>query len=692
MKQIPLYELDVKDEDIFSSLNLSLPGLERTKEALDKNDIDSAKKAFVEYMEKRDNVKYYYDYRSKPIKKIDTESNPFYFQSALGLDGELKSFCLYVADKMLENIYVLPGKGRGEIFLGDNFENMIHFNFIEDQGKKHRHCLDQFVRGQFFESLAIAYHETEDRKYIDRFELMLNKFFETYPLKIVDTSISASRFQCDEDRDVMSAGWLTMVYISLFYTRVPYEIPYTLAFEIIKRIWFIGIQFTRFKNDTYRMYNHHLWERGLVPFMLSVLLPEFSEFKKMKKWGASVVRKHVLDDFNAKGGYSEHSVGYCAGAALGEMMSRGIILARINNEQLLFEKEFNRINNAFNVLALISTPGDRFPSIGDNRGPMVNPILNLGVLATGNSYCKSILDKRNAVTSEVSDVPLDYAETATGFAASRSSFSSDANYYCMSVKNNCGYTGHNHMDMLSICLSIKGEDIIGEPYSGKLYHNVKMGSKQRGYMYNMTSHNTVLCYGKPILDDMAYSNKWGVYRPDTPIEKFVTNQYGSYIKASHKAYTICRHVREAYFKRDTGLLIHDTIERGNRINKAHIQRWHLMEGCCAEKISHNCVLIKKNNVSVLMVTDLDVSIKLWKNSKILVPEIYPNETYLYPIIDVSFNAPVAKTADVAAAHISTCFIDITGKENQIKNIKEKATKLLADKSKNENDILMEFKF
>ena len=124
---------------------------------------------------------------------------------------------------------------------------------------------DMIVRGQFFEYLAVLYHETGDPKVLDSFEEVLQVFFQTYPLQIVNCSPSTDRFQYTEDRDVMSAGWLSVVYTGLFYTRVPYEISTDLAFEILKRIWFLGIQFRRFDEDGYRPYNHHMWERGLVP-------------------------------------------------------------------------------------------------------------------------------------------------------------------------------------------------------------------------------------------------------------------------------------------------------------------------------------------------------------------------------------------------------------------------------------------
>lgn len=657
---IPTFERDVTDDDVFQAFDLSWPGLEKVEAAYGKGDLDLAKKELVGYMLLRKSPKYYYDYRTLPLRPMDIDQTPYFFQAALGLNGSLKEFCLYGADRMLENTYVLPGRGRGEVYLGKNMEDMIHFDFIKDQGKKHRHSLDMFVRGQHFEYMAVAYHETGDLKYVRKFEQVLQKFFETYPLQIVDTSPSANRFQFDEDRDVMSVGWLTLVYISLFYTRLAYEIPYTLAFEIIKRIWFMGIQFKRFETDSYRAYNHHLWERGLVPFILAVMLPEIPQFAAMKERGAAIVERHTLEDFNKAGGYSEHSIAYWSGAALGEMTTRGIILARLNGEKLLDEEALERIRTSFRLLATLASPGERYPSIGDNRGPMIDPILGLGVLSLDEEWCRNLLAKRQGKDySQDSLPPLYYANDESGFTVLRNGYERDSDQIIMSTKCDCGYTGHNHMDMLSLCVTLSGQELIGEPYAGKLYHNIRMGSGQRGYMYNMSSHNTVLCYGNPIQPDRMYANKWGVYRPDSPIVAFSQSGQGAYVKAYHKAYTFCRHTRELAYAKDKAILIRDSIERGNRMEESHIQRWHLMDGCSVVDMGEGFIIIEKGGVKALMLWQGADKLKVWKNP-VLYPEICPDEDSVFPIIDASFACPEEKTADNATAYISLAIINVTG--------------------------------
>lgn len=226
------------------------------------------------------------------------------------------------------------------------------------------------------------------------FEEILMKFFETYPLRVTDTSPDANRFQFTEDRDVMSVGWLVFVYISLLYTRVPYEISPDLSFEIIRRIWYLGSQFQRFEHDTYRPYNHHMGEQGLVPFLLGTLFPEIPAFLDMKTRGAQIVCRHLKEDFNAFGGYNEHSIAYWSGAAVGEMLYRGVYLANLNREMLLNEEAKLRLSRTFSILAQICPPGGVYPSLGDNGGPLADPILDLGIKMSDNGYCRELLALR----------------------------------------------------------------------------------------------------------------------------------------------------------------------------------------------------------------------------------------------------------------------------------------------------------
>lgn len=184
MLQIPTEELLVTDEDVFAAFQLDTPELKPVQTALDHGNQELAKKLLIQHMETRRSPQFLYDYRSLPLTPIDTDTCPYSFQSSLGLCGNLKDFCLHVAHRLMDDhIYILPGNRKRQVNLGKNWEHMIHFNFNEDMGKFHRSYLDMMVRGQFFESLCILYHETGDTKVLDFFEEFLQVYFLHLPFE-----------------------------------------------------------------------------------------------------------------------------------------------------------------------------------------------------------------------------------------------------------------------------------------------------------------------------------------------------------------------------------------------------------------------------------------------------------------------------------------------------------------------------
>ncbi len=672
MKLIPTDERTVSDKELFSSLSHSVPQLEGSRNAWLQGNLSRAKKELIRYFETRTNVAYYFDYRSLPLRPIDTDSFPFHFQASLGTDGNLKDFCLYAGRKMMEHIYVRPERERQELHLGPQYENLPHFNFYEDQGKKHRTTLDIFSRGQFFEYLAVLYHETGDSQVLASFQEILDMFLTHYPLVVEDTSPEASHFSFTEERDVMSAGWLCLTYASLLYTRLPYEIPEDTAFEIIKRIWFLGIQFRRFEQDGYKKYNHHMWERGLVPFILGTLFPEFPELAKMQSRGAQVICQHILDDFNQEGGYSEHSISYWGGAALGEMLCRGIELARLNNISLLNEDSYSRIRGSFDILARICPPGKYYPSLGDGGGAEVNNILQAGVLSIDSDSCRQVLESRTQPDpSRVPSLSLDYCSDKTGFFSFKSSFLPNASQVLMSTKRNCGDTGHNHMDLLSLFVTIHGQEFIGEPYARSLYHSAPVSSKLRGYLYNMRSHNVLLAYGAPVQPDSLYASKWGVLRPDTPVTRFVSLSRGCYVSAFHNAYTVCRHTRKLLCCRRNGFLIRDELLGGDRMQKEHIQRWHLMPGVSVRLLGEQGALMEKDGIQAAFFWDGNPRLHLWKNTD-LCPSIVKREENLAFILDVCFQTPdFSPAGKIGTVSQSLLVLDVTGQPSLLSRLQDR---------------------
>ena len=658
MEKILSREDRVRDNQVLGALDWDYPGLEKVKEAMESGNYDQAKNRLVLYMSRRRNVKFLFDYRGKPLIPVPEEASPFFFQSSVGLQGNVREFCLLAGKRMLEGIYTVPGERQETLFLGDDFQNAPHFNTYRDMEKKSRHTSNLFTRGQWMEYLFFYYQETGDKQAAVCLEKCLQCFWRDYPLKIENTVTNTLYFQYTEDRTVMSVGWLLFSYIELLYTQLAYEMEADTAFGIIKRIWYLGLQFTRFTDDSFEKYNHHLWERGIVPFILGILFPEFKSFKGMRERGAEIIREHILRDFDSEGGYHEHSIGYWAGATMGEMLSKAVILAKENGIALLDKECENRLQKSMSLLALLAPPGSSYPNVGDGKGTEVSHILRLCGELLGNRECRELQKFREKQGKEQPALPLYCGDDETGYCCVRTGYGEKDTYLLMSVKRESEHSGHGHMDMLSLFLTVRGQEIIGEPYAGSLYHKGVMGSSQRGYLYNMSSHNLVLAYGRPIQEDSMYSSYWECFCPECRIEEWRQTERGLHITAAHKGYTFCRITREVDFSEKGEVRIRDEVSSGRRLEIPHIQRWHLMPGVRCKRLSDTSLLLEKDGVKVLMRWKGAMELKLWKNEAMLCPDIVLSEEELGWIVDAFFQNTTAGEGD--CAWIETEFLDVTG--------------------------------
>ena len=665
MIHIPICEKTITDEDIFSALDLNCPGLELVSRAIGNNNPDLAKRELVNYFHNRTNVKFIFDYRGKPLKQVDREENPYLFQASVGLEENAKDFCLFAAEKMMEEMYAAPGERKRQTEVGRRFETAPHFNDYTDTGKKSRRESNLFTRGQWIEYLFFLYQENGDKRVVQRLEDCLTGFWEHYPLTVENEETDAGFFQNTEDRTVMSVGWLALSYIELLYTELAYDIDYNISFDIIKHLWFLGIQFRRFDDDTYRSHNHHMWERGLVPFMLGTLFPEIPAFVEMKSKGAKVICSHIHEDFNSHGGYGEHSIAYWSGAAIGEMIFKGICLAKLNGEPLLDEEAEEKLHKTFYALAAIAPPGEFYQAVGDGGRKCVMDVLHLCGEKLGNEACRKLWQYRSKKEGQVQGIPLYYADEMTGYACARTGFGPKDTYLLMSLKKRGdkpgdSASGHNHMDMMSVSLTVLGEEFIGEPYAGSLYHWVRMGCRQRGYMYNMTSHNSVLAYGKAIQEDGMYAKGWGTFCPSCQIRRIQENEAGFCLEAFHEGYTFCRHSRKMVFTAEGNIKIHDELSSGCRIEQPHIQRWHLMPHVLCEQLAENALLLEKNGVKVLCVWKNADRLRIWKNTEMLCPDLFPSDEMIGWIIDGEFGEKEKPKLGDQKAWIETTFLNVTG--------------------------------
>jgi hypothetical protein len=222
------------------------------------------------------------------------------------------------------------------------------------------------------------------------------------------------------------------------------------------------------------------------------------------------------------------------------------------------------------------------------------------------------------------------------------------------ILSNKEYTrqcSHNHIDMLSLIVAVRGETLIGEPQAALLYKLVSNNSGLDDYMRGHGSHNAVFVHGVPVTKGAlrrAGREPAQSVRTEALIERGGT----VYAKASHEAYEGARHTREVRFTYGEGWRIADTVEWVGvaATSGAHIQRWHLEHGVSAENVAPNALLLTGRWAKLLCVwpQDESVEIKLWRNEETLIVEdvrVYERKEDLPWIVDVHFPSSVQGGVD-----------------------------------------------
>ena len=586
----PTDERLITDEDLFADLNLALPGMKKVEKALREKRPEAAKVALVEHFRTRTKPYWLYEARGVSGKRVEKPTGTI----RIGGRAITAEEAIFHADKMLENI-ILDSKDL-ELGLGPGMEKLPE---LYDLGR----LPSPLSRMGFLTCLATAYIVTRERAYLDKY------------VEFLDTYLRECPFVWNP-KDSMNTAWGALAWIGLLHTNIPYEkgVPPELTFRLIRTLWFTARQFRNFDDDPDVPYNHHLFERGISPFIFALILPEFLEMKPMFKRGRRVIREHLQRDFYEDGGYNEHSIWYSTGAVLEEMMIKPFDLAKRNHTFVVRGKLRERLIRSYGMRGSLIMPDGNLPDIGDSGGLFAKDLLETGKQFFKCATCAAIMNalglskdkkaKKNALP------PKSVFYDKAGYLVARDGWKTDSNYVVMST-NVLGLNWHAHHDMLSLNFSVKGEAMIGEPNAKMGY---EMGSIGRGWFYNITSHNTVLAYSKPIQDDIYFSVNYGCYPVPVKVLKYQADKKHMFAVAAHDGYTSNQHQREILFVHNCGWLLLDSVFKGPLFETPHCQRWHFYKDVTIEKIDSHAFLARKGKARLLCVWPDDlVGVEVRKN-------------------------------------------------------------------------------
>lgn len=586
--KFPFDERKITDKDFFNAMDLNGHGLGAVRRAVRAGDLSAARRATVAYFRRRRRPRWFFDLRGATRDQVREVFGA-------GCRQHLECARAMLKNRLLLGPEITVNLGR-------------RLNWHQRELQEHNSTSLRFKRMPYLRSLGVAYLTTGRKNFIEKYVEVLDRYLREWPLVWENRGPGAYIVQNNPVQEAMSTAVRAMLWIELLYTDVSYDplVPIDLTFRMIRSIWFTAWQYRRFDTDGFGPYNHHLFERGTMPFQFALMLPEFPAIRPLLARGRKVTAEHLARDFSPDGGYGEHSMAYAASATLVGMYARTMTLGQLNGKRLLGKAPEGRLRRAFEATAGLAMPQGVMPDIGDGGGSPAGPILRTGEDVLKSRTCAAVrraLKLERGRTKSRDLPPLSIHFKGGGYVAGRDAWRTDANYFIMS-SNSWTRSGHAHHYMLSLILSIGGETMIGEP-AAKIYTVTNTGRYKgtalRGHLYNMTSHNTVLANAKPIREDRYFARDWGTFPLPVEVQAFEPGKRSLYVRAAHNGYGYCRHQREVLFAHGAGWLVADRILGAAPVKPAHIQRWHFEGGVEVTRLDRRALLAVRGRSRLLCV-------------------------------------------------------------------------------------------
>jgi uncharacterized heparinase superfamily protein len=307
-------------------------------------------------------------------------------------------------------------------------------------------------------------------------------------------------------------------------------------------------------------YNHLIGEAAAL-YALGLCFPEFHEAGDWRRVGRFVLERRLEDQFYADGGSVEQSTFYHHATTGFYILAA--LLGRANGEELA-GGVWSSIERGIEFSQYLSQPDGRTPEIGgaDDGKPIrmehlplwdFRPYQAIGAVMFGRADFKFVAGRFfedalwltgpeglagfNALGTrppKQTSVVL----SSSGYAVSRSDWTSDADYVCFDVGEQAAgmrtdavpNSMHGHADCLSVIVCLKGRPVLVD--SGLYAYNC--GGEWEAHFRETAAHNTARVDGRDQaqhLGKMAWSHS---YR--AAIEARMTDDRQAWVVGSHDGY------------------------------------------------------------------------------------------------------------------------------------------------------------
>lgn len=529
----------MNDKELFGLLNLELPGLEKVKEAVAENDLESAKELMADYLRHRTSVPWRFDPHN-----IDRKV------------GHNKS---YADGTVAGEVRVI---GVPYTFENGDIDWFYNPTLEEDNDLPNDNEWQwQLGRMGYWSNLGRTYWATGDELYAQTFVKHLRSWTKQCPRSHDSGNYASSAWRTIECGIRMGGSWPDA------YHRFLHSPSFTDE-DIILYLKSCTEQAQHLREHPTTGNWLTMEMSGL--YNVGAVFPELKEAAEWRKFAIGQLYEELDKQFLPDGAQIELTPGYHQ-VALSNTLKIPDIANVVDQLDELPDDYIAGTERAFNYNMYLMTPDRDMPRFNDSWHVNVP-----GYMRTAIRIFPEREDFRWIATDGKEGEPpseLSYPFHYAGYYAMRSGWDKEANYLCFDA-GPVGY-GHIHEDMLNIVVWSYGREILFDGGGGNYER-----SEWRRYDTDTFSHNTVLVDGLP--QRRSTRNRWAGVSKEPIDAGWISN--GSYDFASgtyDKGYGsrdnfLATHTRRVLFIKPDMFLIADTLKPNNDEEHTYQARWHLI--------------------------------------------------------------------------------------------------------------------
>ena len=445
-KEAPSQGPRMTDAQFFAALDLENPQLAKVKEAVARNDLQTAKHAFVERLKSREKPRWFFDWRDKPAP-----------------DKRPKNPSLASADRYATN--ELNSVGVWHAF-GPDIDwsiNPMPSGYLEWTWQLSRH--------PFWHTLGRAYWDTGDEKYAKAFVFQITDWVKDNPVPLDRAAnVAASRWRTIEAGIRMGQVWFDALYYFLSSPTFTDDDVILMVKSFAEHAAYL-MKFPTSGNWLTMEAN------GL--YHVGSMLPEFKEAKTWRDTAMDRLYKELDIQVYPDGAQIELSTGYHQVSLINFV---GALRIARRNDYPTPPDYLAKLERMYDYNLFAAMPNGYLPGLNDGSYTNVR-----GYLREGFEFFPKRQDFQWMATDGEKGSPPEktsYAFPYAGQFVMRSGWDKDARYLLLDA-GPFGY-GHQHEDKLSFVIHAYGSNLLVDA-GNYAYDN----SPWRRYVIGSYAHNLV---------------------------------------------------------------------------------------------------------------------------------------------------------------------------------------------------------